>query len=442
MTAIADRVRVSIRTADRDVDLAVAAHLPLRDLLPAVLDAVTTETGSDVTGRAVCLSHPLAGPLDAAKSLTQSGVHDGEILVLTDVRSPRVRPESDPCEVVAAAVRSAQHSTGHSTPTVAAALIGWSTVMAASLLGWPALAPNAPRHVIPTAGAGLTVLLAAWLFQRRDADARIMIGLAFGACGFAALAGWLAVPGGPAPANAALALSACAVVALAASRVCGVAATTLRSACVVSASTAIPTLGAVLQWWPAAAIGPVLVNGWLALLSAAPRLVARGAGLSASDAVDEALAARTLSAHRRLTVVVVTATGGTALGCLVTAVAAPRSAASIGIVVASAAILLLRMRIHPERRRAAALAIGAALVSTTLFGTVLTGAHGLVPWLCGVPVAGFVVGIRLATQKTRCASPRARRIASAAEFAAAVAIVPLGCWASGLFGAVRGLSLS
>ena len=438
MMAIADRVRVSIRTADRDVDLAVAAHLPLRDLLPGVLDAVATETGSDVTGRAVCLSHPLAGPLDAARSLAQAGVRDGDLLVLTDARPPRVQPTFDPCAAVAAAVRSADDPTGLSTATLATALIGWAAVLAASMLGWPALAPDAPRHVVPTFGAGLAALLGAWVFQRRAAAHGITIGLAVGGCGFAALAGWLAVPGGPASANATLALSACAVVALAASRVCGLAATTLHAVCVASASAAVPTVGAVLQWWPAAVIGPVLVAGWLAALSAAPRLVARA--LSAPDPVDGALTARTLTAHRRLTAAVVTAAGGTALGCLVTAVATPPSAASTAMLAAAAAILLLRMRVHAERRRAAALAIGAALVSTALLGTLLVGSPGLLPWLCGVPAAAFVLGIRLAAHKTWCTGRCVLRIASAAEFAAAAAIAPLGCWAAGLFGAVRELS--
>ena len=438
MMAIADRVRVSIRTADRDVDLAVAAHLPLRDLLPGVLDAVAAETGSDVTGRAVCLSHPLAGPLDAARSLAQAGVRDGDLLVLSDARPPRVQPTFDPCAAVAAAVRSADDPTGLSTAPLATALIGWAAVLAASMLGWPALAPDAPRHVVPTFGAGLAALLGAWVFQRRAAAHGITIGLAVGACGFAALAGWLAVPGGPASANATLALSACAVVALAASRVCGLAATTMHAVCVASASAAVPTLGAVLQWWPAAVIGPVLVAGWLAVLSAAPRLVARA--LSAPDPVDGALTARTLTAHRRLTAAVVTAAGGTALGCLVTAVATPPSAASTAMLAAAAAILLLRMRVHAERRRAAALAIGAALVSTALLGTLLVGSPGLLPWLCGVPAAAFVVGIRVAAHKTWCTGRCVRRIASAAEFAAAAAIAPLGCWAAGLFGAVRELS--
>ena len=68
--------------------------------------------------------------------------------------------------------------------------------------------------------------------------------------------------------------------------------------------------------------------------------------LSAPDPVDGALTARTLTAHRRLTAAVVTAAGGTALGCLVTAVATPPSAASTAMLAAAAAILLLRMRVH------------------------------------------------------------------------------------------------
>jgi hypothetical protein len=138
---------------------------------------------------------------------------------------------------------------------------------------------------------------------------------------------------------------------------------------------------------------------------------------------------------------VVTAAGGTALGCLVTAVATPPSAASTAMLAAAAAILLLRMRVHAERRRAAALAIGAALVSAALLGTLLVGSPGLLPWLCGVPAAAFVVGIRLVAHEDLVCGPVCARIASAAEFAAAAAaIAPLGCWAAGLFGAARELS--
>ena len=281
---------------------------------------------------------------------------------------------------------------------LATALIGWAAVLAASMLGWPALAPDAPRHVVPTFGAGLAALLGRGCFSAGAAAHGITIGLAVGACGFAALAGWLAVPGGPASANATLALSACAVVAH-----------WRRHASAVSYRNdyACGVRGVGVGGGTDARCGAAVVARRGDRTGPGRRVAGRVVGgaaagrraLSAPDPVDGALTARTLTAHRRLTAAVVTAAGGTTLGCLVTAVATPPSAASTAMLAAAAAILLLRMRVHAERRRAAALAIGAALVSTALFGTLLVGSPGLLPWLCGVPAAAFVAGIRLAAQR-------------------------------------------
>ena len=382
MAATAERFRVSIRVADQDVDLTVAAHLPLRDLLPAVADAVAAEGGPVASGRELRLSRPVGGPLDATRSLAQSGVIDGELLIVADDPAPRPQPAFDTCAAVAKEVRSARN-TWRSGSTLAAA-----------------------------------------------------------APGFAALAGWLAVPAGPAVAKAALAMSACAVGALAASRVCAAAAVVLRSLCAVSASGATLSLAAAMHWCPAAATGPMLASGWLVVLSTAPRLVARRMRLSASDPVDDALTARTLIAHGRLTATVTTAASGAVLGSLMTALTTPRSPASTGLLAVVAAILLLRMRIHLEAHRCAALAAGGILVSTLLLGTAATVAPTLVPWVFAALAIGFVAAAPLAGVTTWPPGAALRRVASAAEFAAAAAVAPLTCWAIGLFTAARELSLS
>lgn len=446
MAATVELCRVSIRTINQDVDLALPAHLPLRELLPAVVDVIVAETGepcSDLAGRELRLSHPVGGPLDSAQSLAQSGICDGELLILSAITPPPTQPESDTCAVVAATVDSARRSWHAATSQAAAVvIICWSAVVAAALLGWPAFAPQAPRYVVPTTAAGALVLLSAWVFQRRGATLAVAAGLGVGTSGFAALAGWLAVPGGPGVANSALAMSACAAAALVASRVCGSAAAVLLSVCSVSVSGAVLALGAVLQWWPTAATGPILASCWLAVLAMAPRLAARTTRLSASDAVDETLTTRTLLAHQRLTAVVVTASGGAALGCLLTAVTTPRSPASVGFVAAVAAALVLRTRIHVEVRRSIALAIGAGLASTTLLGAAVSANPTLAPWLCGVLAVGCAVGIRLTSGSGCRPSAGARRALRALDFATAAAVAPLGCWAIGVFGAVRDLSLS
>lgn len=440
MAVIAELLRISIRTCERDIDLTVAAHLPLRDLLPALTDAIVAETGAAVTGVELRLSHPVTGPLDGAQSLTQSGVTDGELLVLTGDPSPRTQPSFDTCAAVATAVRSARPP-AMSAATLGVVIPGWWAGVSAVLLSWPLIDSQAPRHPLPAVGIGCGVLLCAWLFQCRGTARAIVVALALGASGFATLAGWLAVPGGPGMANAALALSACAVGALAASQVCAAGAAVLRSLCTVSAAGATLSLAAVLHWCPGAAAGPMLAAGWLVVLSIAPRLVARGTRLSASDPVDENLTARTLIAQRRLTAVVATATAGAVLGSLMTTLATPRSPASIGLLAAVTVVLPLRMRIHRETHRSVALAVGGALVSTMLLGSALSVVPALIPWLCGLLTVGCVVAVRLAGQPIDWAGAGLRRVASAADFAATAAVAPLTWWAAGLFASVRDLSL-
>lgn len=442
MAATAQSCRVSIRTADRDVDLTLPAHLPLRDLLPAVADVVAAETASDLAGRELRLSHPVSGPLDPAESLARSGIRDGDLLTLSEVRPVHRQPESDPCAAVAAAVTADQRPWREATSQAAAVFITWwATLTAAALLGRPVVAPQAGRHIAPTIAAGTLVLLAALIFQRRGAARPVVAGLALGACGFAALAGWLAVPGGPAVANAALAMSACAAAAAAASRVCDCAATVLVSLCGVSASAAVLTLGAVVQWWPVPAGGPILACCWLAVLAMAPRLAARTSRLSASDPVDEALRIRTLIAHRHLTTVVVTASSGAVLGCLLTALSTPRSPASVGFIAAVTATLLLRTLTHPEYYRSIALAIGAGLAATTLLGTAVSAEADLTAWLCAALAGVGAAGILLMSRPEWRLSAGSRKVLRAADFAAAVAVAPLGCWAIGVFAAVGDLSL-
>lgn len=410
MAATAESCRVSIRTADRDIDLTLSAHLPLRDLLPAVVDTIGAETASDLTGCDLRLSHPVTGPLDSAQSLAHSGVRDGELLILSEVRPVRRQPESDPCAAVAAAV-SAHHRPWRPATSQAAAVVitWWAMLICAVLLGRPVVASQTGRHIIPTAATSALVLLAALIFRRRDTARPIVAGFALGASGFAGLAGWLAVPEGQRMANAALAMSACAAAAAAASRVCDCAATILVSLSAVSASGAVLTLGTVLHWWPTLVCGPILACGWLTVLAMAPRLAARASRLSAADPVDEVLRIRALIAHRHLTTVVVTASGGAALGCLMTALTTPRSPASTGFIATVAASLLLRTRTDVDCGRAIALAIGAGLAATTLLGTAAASGVDLTPWLCGALAVVCAVGIRLTSQTGRQLSTGARK---------------------------------
>ena len=309
----------------------------------------------------------------------------------------------------------------------ATALIGWAAVLAASMLGWLALAPDAPRHVVPTFGAGLAALLGAWVFQRRAAAHGITISLAVGACGFAALAGWLAVPRRPG-----IGQRHVGAVGVRGRRIGGV--TRLRScrndyACGVrgvgvGGGTDARCGAAVVarrgdRTGPGRRVAGRVVGGAAA---GRPCVVGPGSRGRRPDCPD---ADRAPATHRR---------GGDGGGRDSAGLSGHRHGhAAISRLDRDArrgaASQLLRMRVHAERRRAAALAIGAALVSTTA-----RHAARRLAWPAALAVRsagrGFRGGNPAGRSKTWCPGRCVRRIASAAEFAAAAAIAPLGCWAA------------
>ena len=65
----------------------------------------------------------------------------------------------------------------------------------------------------------------------------------------------------------------------------------------------------------------------------------------------------------------------------------------------------------------------------------------LTAWLCAALAGVGAAGILLMSRPEWRLSAGSRKILRAADFTAAVAVAPLGCWAIGAFGAVGDLSL-
>jgi len=443
MTATVELCRVSIRFGSREVDLTVATDIPIREVLPTAIDLIAGDDGeppSEFSGRDMQLSRPGAGVLDPSKSLAQSGVRSGDLLVLTPEIPLPAQPRFDTCAAVAEAVESASSpSTVSRTSTAVASC--WSAVLAGLLLGWPVFDPDIPRRVGISAVAAVLALAVALACRRRDPASRLSAAPGIAATGFAALTGWLVVPGGPGMANLLLALSAAAPVALLAPRISRSGARLFVPLAGVAGSGAGATVGSVLGWWPTAAPGPLLVTGSLAVLAAAPRLATRAARLSATDAIDDALTGRAVAAHAQLTTLVVTSAGTAALGAVLTAVSTPRTVSSAGLIAALTVTLLLRARDHTEVSRQTALVAAAAVGATALLDVATAAGPAVVPWLCGPLAIGALVPLWLPHAQSWRPSPTARRAVGVFEYATTAAVIPLGCWAVGLFAAARGLSL-
>ena len=422
----AEMCRVSIRSAHRDIDLALSADLPLCELMPTVLDVV----GEDARGSEVRLARTDGDVLDAVRSLAQCGVCDGDLLILTAVPEPARQPEFDLCDAVADAVgRTDPGRSARRLPTATVAVL-WSGAAVAVLLG-----RNAFDAAAGSTGAGCAAVISALagaVVLRRDPSLAVTLGVV--AAALAGLTAQLAVPALP---GFLLAMSAVSATSLIAWRLldCGTGAFVPIAG--VTMALAAVLLVEVLGWLSPAGVGPILSTAALAVLAGAPRLAARLSGLSASGWPDD-VECRAAGARRNLSWIVTAATGASALGALVTAVLTARPLEASAFIATVAAILLLRSRTHPDPCRGAALVIGAGIAASAVIGLVAVRAPWASTWLCGLAIAGAAVAIALGRADLSL-SPTADRVMSVVEYAAGAAVTPLACATAGFFTAVRSL---
>ena len=416
----AEMCRVSIRSAHRDTDLALPADLPICELMPTVVDVI----GADLSGRDVRLARTGGDVLDAARSLTQCGVFDGELLILTAVAEPTRHPPFDLGDAVADAVRRVDLSmwVGRTATTTAAVL--WSATVVAVLL-------MHNDSAAATAGTGCATAISALVgavIRRRDPGLAVTLGVV--AAALAGLTAHLAVLGLP---GFLLAMSAVSATSLVAWRLLDCGTETFLPVAAMTMAAAAATLAESLGWLSPPGVGPVLTAVSLAVLALAPRLAARLSGLSPSAWPDD-VEHRAASARRLLTSLVTATAGACALGTLVTAVLAVRPLEASALIAVAAAMLLLRIRFHPDR--AVVLAIGSGVAICAVIGLVAVRSPWAGPWLCGLPIAGAVITTALGTADLS-PSPTADRVMSVAEYAAGAAVVPLACATAGLFTAIR-----
>jgi hypothetical protein len=102
------------------------------------------------------------------------------------------------------------------------------------------------------------------------------------------------------------------------------------------------------------------------------------------------------------------------------------------------ALLLFRQRCHVDvHRRIVLSAAGfAALLAAVLATATALPAHGF--WISVLAVAACGAALRRTGEPT----PLARRAIQMVEYVALAAVIPLAFWVTGLYGAVRELSLS
>jgi type VII secretion integral membrane protein EccD len=449
---------VSVHAGATDVDLALPACVPVAVLIPSIVDILDGRgaAGSGhLEAKRYQLSTPGASALDTSLTLAQNDIRDGDVLLLTQPLAPLPAPRyDDVAEAVSTTLDAAPRpgSRPRATRLTGAVAANCLTAIGVLALIRNAATANAFGEGGTTAGvaasAGGVALLCAAIAHRSYRDA--MAGLALSVIGiaFAAVAGFLAVPGAPAIPNALLAAAAAAVTSVLAMRVVGCGVATLTALACAAMLVAVAALVGVMTAAPLPALGSVSALACLALTGLAPRLSIVLAGLSPRLAPPfdlepaDGLADKAFRADNWLTGLLAASSSSAAVGAVVTVLGGAPRLCCMAFGALTGALLLLHARSHARARRLALVIGGVAVIATT-FAVVASSVPERGAWIAAATATLAATAIYLGFVASAVSlSPLVHRGVEVLECLALVALVPLTCWVCGLYGAVRGLTLT
>ena len=449
--------RVSVHAGDAVVDLALPSGMPVAALIPPIIDTFKSHGADSVAGRTATryqLSGPGAATLHSSMTLAQSGIRDGDVLVLSRsaARLPVFRYD-DVAEAVSETLngRTWNQSQHHRATRLSAALAaGWLTGVGGLALVRNTFTASAGRSLGTTAAmaalvAFIAVMLAA-LAQRAYRDSMAGLTLSLIATTFAAIAGFLAVPGSPGVPNVLLAATAGAVTAVLAKRVSDCGAIILTATSCFAMVVAAAAFGGMVTGAPLYVIGAVAALVSLSLLGVAARVAIALAGLSPKpadpDTVEspaDGLAAKAIRADEWLASLLAAFSSSAAVGAIITVLAGTPRLSCIAYGAATSALLLLRAHSgdgNAHWRVSSAewsLSEQRSVVPRSVPRSTAPGSlQRRRCWSVQRSTWGFVApAISL--------SPIARKGVELFECLVLIAMVPLTCWICGLYSAVRGL---
>ena len=449
-TSDPDLRRVCIHAGPAAVDLVLPAAVPVATLIPSIVDVLEGAHGCDDPKR-YQLSGLGASPFDRSTTLAQNDIRDGAVLVLSQSSTPPPAPRYDD---VAEAVSATLDAPARPWSTPAYRVAGAVAASCLTCIGVLALTRNtfstdAARH--PGTGgvaalAGVAAVLGAAVAHRAYRDP--IAGLALGviAIGFAAAAGFLAVPGAPGIANVLLAAMAAAVTSVMVMRAAGCAVVPLTAVSCVAMIIAVAALVGLMTAAPLQCIGSVSALTSLGLLGLAARVSIALAGLSprlppAVDAIESDVSAKAIRADAWLTSLLAAFASAAAIGAIVTVLAGAPRLPCIAFAGITGAVLVLRARCIDGRRTLVFVTSGIVTLATT-FGVAAISAPNHGTWVVAattiVAAAAMYLGF---VAPALTLSPVARRGVELLEWLALLAMAPLTCWICGVYGAVRGLNL-
>ncbi|WP_431233457.1 type VII secretion integral membrane protein EccD [Mycolicibacterium psychrotolerans] len=432
MTATDQTCRVSIRTADGETDVTLPAGIPIAELIPAVVDVIGA---AEFSGRDPHLTRVCGQRLDHEKTLAQSTIHDGELLILTTATPPAPITRFDATGAVADAIAALPEPSWRLTRRGAGhGVLAWAAVALLVLLGRAILDPDASRHPVIAAAAALLATTSA-ITAHRTATGRVtVVSLGVLAVAFAGLTAALLPLGPPATPTFLLAMAAIASTSLLVWRLLGCAPKVFLPLAVATMAAVMTTMGTVAGYWQAEAGGPMLAAAAMAVLAVSARLSVHSSRLARAGLADNDLEARARLAHQRLTLIVVTAAMAAALGAGVTAATTSHSLLAATFLAIIAALLVLRLVRERSPYRTVAQSISSVITMTALTGLCAVDAPQSIPWLCGALVLIAAGAVWVAHRGPVHASPAVRRATSIVELILGAAVVPGACAAAGMFG--------
>jgi type VII secretion integral membrane protein EccD len=452
--------RVAVYWGSAAVDVALPAGIPVAVLLPSVVDILGVDHPDREAAR-YRLSAPGASGLDPSMTLAQQNIGDGAILVLSRRSAPLAAPRYfDVAEAVSTTLDAATAPGGGASRARAVRLIGAVAAILFAGVGALAILRNAFRTyaesdvaatVTALVSAGALTLGLAAIAHRGYRDPTAGLALSLIATAFAAVAGFVAVPGAPGTPNVLLAAAVAGVTAVVAMRVSGCGVVTLTAVAGCATVVAVAGLVGVISAAPLRVVAlaaalisvgllPVAARASIALAGLSPRLEAPDAAEVEPD--DARTRSQAVLAERWLTSLLAGLSVSATLGAIVALVAgAPRlSCTAFGTL--TGALLLLRSRCA-DIRRMLVFSFGGIAIAATTFGVAAARTAVSGPWIVTVTALAVTVATYLGFGgPARPASPVLRRGAGLLEWLALAATVPLACWICGLYEAARGLNLA
>ena len=429
--------RISIQTELADgsgvgtFDVALCARTSVGELMPAVvalLDAVPLDLG----GHWWRLDRPVGTRLEESLSLTDNDVHDGDLLVLIPEHAP---PLGVPARAAARTVATADESSALPDHAIGTAVFTCAAVAAAVALALAGGAGTTLGHLVVAAVGAVTASAVAVL--RRSA------GLAGAGAALAAAAGLLAVPAGPTAHDVLLAAAAAFTSLIVVGRLTEAPSPTLTAMSTATGSATVAASCAVFGTADPTTVGAVLVIGSLSALAVAPRLAAWSAGLgppggAASSATVEARARR---AHQTVTGVASGCATAVAAGAALVTFGCLRSdtapAAGAAFLLATTVVVLMRVRTYVDAARRVALLASGLGCAAAVFAVLAAALPDRIGWLGAAALTAGLLALRRWDS-----TPGLRRAADVLDCVAVASLIPLACWATGVYTAVRNWPLA